>query len=158
MAKKKYDTHVKPFLEVIRAWKRRGVTDKEICEKLQISQESFYLYKREHAEFSDILMFGLDHAVALMENAHFKSGIGFEYEEVKVIVEPTGEFDENGKEISRRKIEKTKKLFPGNITAQIHFLKNRASKDWHDRKEVELTGKDGNECVFKVKVKRHDDN
>lgn len=53
--KSKYETNVKPRLLEIAAWCRDGLTDKEIAEKLGISQDSFYVYKNKHTEFSDTL-------------------------------------------------------------------------------------------------------
>jgi len=157
MAKSKYESHVKPRLETIRAWKRKGVTDKAIAEALKISLETFYQYVKAYPEFSDALKEGLDDCVSLVEGAHFKAAMGYEYEETKVIIEPTDKVDEGGNPITRRKIEKTTKHVPGNVTAQIHFLKNRAPKDWHDRKELAIGGVDGEELVIRVKHVRSDD-
>jgi hypothetical protein len=160
--KPKYDSHVKPRLETIRAWKRRGLTDEEIYKNLGVGRDSFYRYINEHSELSEVLKSGLSDAVALMENAHFKSGLGYEYEEKRIVLEPVFDadgnpvLDKNGNPVTKRRIERTTKHVQGNVTAQIHFLKNRASKDWHDRKELELTGADGKDLVIQVKHKRHD--
>jgi len=152
-----YDLKVKPRLETIRAWKRRGLLDKQIFENLGISHESFYKYKREHVEFTDALKEGLDDAIANVENAHYKSAIGFDYVERKIVKEPTGEKDEDGKPIVKRRIEITRKRVAPNVTAQIHFLKNRKSDDWHDRKEYELYGKDGKDISINVTHEKPED-
>ena len=44
--KSKYQTHVEPYLDQIKAWKGIGYTDESICDALGISQESLCQYKR----------------------------------------------------------------------------------------------------------------
>ena len=129
MAKSKYKSHVEPRLESIKAWKRKGLTDEQIMKNLKIGKQTFYNYKKRHVDFVDALKEALEDFVTTIENAHAKSATGFEYEERKVI-------NDNGK----KRVEITKKYMPGNVTAQIHILKNRSPIHWHDRKEIELQG------------------
>ena len=51
----KYETHVAPRVEEIKDWVRNGATDKYIWEKLGISERSFYEYKNEFSQFSQVL-------------------------------------------------------------------------------------------------------
>ena len=51
----KYETHVKPRLEEIKAWSRDGTTEEEIAKKLKISVASLYSYKKEFLEFLEAL-------------------------------------------------------------------------------------------------------
>lgn len=53
--KSKYDTHVKPYLEDIKKWRRGGATDEQICECLGISTSSFYDYQNKYTEFLEAL-------------------------------------------------------------------------------------------------------
>lgn len=55
MAKNKYETHVKPKLDLVKLWARSGLTDAEIAEKLGISIDRFYYYKKHISEFSESL-------------------------------------------------------------------------------------------------------
>ena len=55
MAKNKYETHVKPKLDLVKLWARSGLTDAEIAEKLCISIDRFYYYKKHISEFSESL-------------------------------------------------------------------------------------------------------
>lgn len=151
-AKGKYDTHVKPRLLTIKAWKRKGLTDEEIWNKLGISRDSFYSYKLKYSEFSDVLKGGLDDFLSEVEESHYKMANGFEYEETKVIYDT----DDEGHPLRVSKIEKTKKFVIPNVTAQIHIMKNRAAKYWHDRKELEIYGKDGKEMNFRVTIEKDD--
>jgi hypothetical protein len=51
----KYETHVKPYLDKIKEWKRNGATDIQICEQLDISQDTFYGYINKYPEFAEII-------------------------------------------------------------------------------------------------------
>lgn len=137
MAKSKYETHVKPRLATVTAWKRKGFTDEQIFENLHIGKDAFYRYKKKYQEFSDALKEGLDDSIANVENAHYKRAVGYDYEETKTVVVKKGK---DGAEQQIR-IERIKKHVVPDVTAQIHFLKNRDSEHWHDRKDVNLDGK-----------------
>lgn len=65
----KYDTHVAPRLEEIKDWVRNGATDKELWEKLHISMDSFYEYKKQFSEFSESLKETKEYVDAKVENA-----------------------------------------------------------------------------------------
>ena len=51
----------------------------------------------------------------------------------------------NGKEVVDFAVENAllKKALAGDVTAQIFWLKNRKPQEWRDRREHEVTGKDG---------------
>jgi hypothetical protein len=138
MAEDKYKTHVKDRIETIRAWKRMGLTDKEICENLGVGVSNFSKYKGKHKELKGALKTGKDDADAQVESALFRRAIGYEYDEVSETVEKNSK----GKLVLvSRKI--VKKFLPPDNIAIIFYLKNRKSKDWHDRKQTEIGGMDG---------------
>lgn len=58
MAKSKYDTHVKPKLDLIEGWARDGLTDEQIAEGLGIHVSTLYDYKNKYPEFSEALKNG----------------------------------------------------------------------------------------------------
>ncbi len=115
----KYKELVEPRLETIRAWRRNGLTEAEICENLGVGHTAFARYKLKYEELRDVLKEGKEDAIAQVENAHFKRAIGFEYEESKVI-----------KEGDEKRVETTRKYALPNVTAQIFILKNRGV-DWN---------------------------
>lgn len=51
----KYQTHVEPRLNEIKAWARDGATEEEIAKRLRVSVSSLYEYKKEFSEFSESL-------------------------------------------------------------------------------------------------------
>lgn len=128
MAVGKYDTHVKPKLLLIEAWCRNGLTDKMIATNLDISEESFYKYKREHAEFADTLKSGKEVIDTMVENALLKAALGYGYEETKETADG---------------FERMNKVAHPNTTALIFWLKNRNQKDWRDKQEMDVRMPDG---------------
>lgn len=53
--KSKYESHVKPYLEDIKKWRKGGATDEQICEVLGISTSSFYEYQNKYLEFAEAI-------------------------------------------------------------------------------------------------------
>ena len=72
----KYETHVAPRLEEIKDWVRNGATDKVISERLGISEDSFYEYKKEFSEFSESLKKNKEICDAEVEGALHKAALG----------------------------------------------------------------------------------
>ncbi len=126
----KWLTNVFPRLSEIRNWCMQGKTNEDMCELLGISPDSWYTYMKEHDELNVIVSAGKSVIDNRVENAVLKTALGFEYEEIKTIIEE----DRNGKK--RTRIEKTKKYMPPNPTAQAFWLKNRKKDEWGDRKEI----------------------
>lgn len=130
IAKSKYETDVKPRLVEIEAWKRDGLTDEQICKNLGIVKDTFYKYKEKYTDFSDALKKGKEVADIEVENALFKRAIGYTYKEVTKEVK-----DIDGKKSTF--IKEVTKVVPGDIAAQIFWLKNRKSNNWKDKRENE---------------------
>ena len=126
----KWLTNVLPRLSEIRDWCMKGRTNEEMCELLGISPDSWYTYMKEHDELNIIVSAGKSLIDNQVENAVLKSALGFEYEEIKTIIEE----DHNGKK--RTRIEKVKRYMPPNVSAQSFWLKNRKKDKWGDRKEI----------------------
>jgi len=116
---------------------RRGMIDKEICKKLGISQESFYLYLRTYPEFAEALKEGKKPVDVEVENALLKRAKGFSYEEVHAEFRAKDAKDKKAKPIVVKKI--TKMVVP-DTTACIFFLKNRRPGLWKDRHNFDVSG------------------
>lgn len=65
-----------------------------------------------------------------VENALYKRALGYDYEEVKTHIEEV-----DGKK--KKKVEKTHKHIPADVTAQIFWLKNRTNK-WRNKDNIEV--------------------
>ena len=95
---------------------------------------TLYEWKKKYPEISEALKKGKEVIDRQVENALLKRALGYEYEEVKQIIEK----DEKGKD--RKRIEKTVKQVAPDTTAQIFWLKNRKPDEWRDRQNIEHSG------------------
>lgn len=144
IAKSKYETDVKPRLVEIEAWKRDGLTDEQICKNLGIVKDTFYKYKEKYADFSDALKKGKEVADIEVENALFKRAIGYRYKEkIKEVKEIDGK-----KTVFVKEVEKE---MPGDVGAQIFWLKNRKSSKWKDKQDIDIEDNNVNITIQGVK-------
>lgn len=74
MAKSKWE-QVKNKLVLVEGWARDGLTDIQIAEKLGISKDTFYEYKKKHSDFSDSLKKGKEIVDYEVENALLQSAL-----------------------------------------------------------------------------------
>jgi len=115
---------IKENLICVTGWCREGATNEMIAERLKIGLSTFYKIKSKHVELRDALKEGKEVIDFMVENALLKSAMGFEYIEEAV----TNKGDV---------VEVRKTQAPSN-TAQIFWLKNRKSKQWKDKHELEV--------------------
>lgn len=78
-----------------------------------------------------------------VEKSLLKLCTGYEYEELKTIVEE----DRSGKK--RTKLEKTKRHQPPSAQAISFFLRNRCPEEWSDKREL-IVDNSGNEQARKA--------
>ncbi|MHA6257860.1 helix-turn-helix domain-containing protein [Enterococcus faecalis] len=114
----------------IEGWARDGLIDKQIAQNIGVAYSTFREWVKKFPALSASLKKGKEVVDRQVENALFKSAIGYEYTEV------TEELTENGMEITKKV---TKQVAP-NPTAAIFWLKNRKPDEWRDRKETEVSG------------------
>lgn len=146
IAKSKYETDVKPRLIEIEAWKRDGLTDEQIFKNLGISRDTFYKYKEKYSDFSEAIKKGKEVADIEVENALFKRAIGYKYKEViKEVKEIDGKKSTYVKEVIKE--------MPGDVAAQIFWLKNRKSSKWKDKQDIDI--EDNNVSITIQGVKRN---
>lgn len=141
--KSKYETNVQPRLLEIAAWCRDGLDDKQIAEKLGISHESFYKYKREHVEFSDTLKETKEIADIKVENSLNKNANGYDYEEQTVVMKKEVIYKDGKrvKEVTYPEVITLTKHKEAETRAQMFWLQNRKPKEWRNQSQVELTVK-----------------
>ena len=139
--KSKYETNVKPKLLEIAAWCRDGLTDEEIADKLDISHESFYKYKREFSEFTDTLKETKEIADIKVENSLNRNANGYDYEEQVVVMKKEVIYNEQGKrqkEITYPVTVTVTKHKEAETKAQQFWLQNRKPDKWRNQAQVEL--------------------
>lgn len=110
----------------ITGWARDGLIDEQIAINIGVSYSTFRDWKKKFPALSAALKNGKEVVDRQVENALFKSAIGFIYEEESV----TNAGD----------VVLVKKYSKPNITAQIFWLKNRKRNQWTDKSEVEVSG------------------
>lgn len=118
-----YDTHIKPRFDEILEWLRNGATEKQIYENLGIGKDAFYTYKREKAEFSELIKKGRESLVVQLRGALVKRAMGFEYKESKSYTK-----NEDGK-ITEYTEEYTRTALP-DVAALNLCLKNYDRDNW----------------------------
>lgn len=126
----KYETDILPRLEEIKTWVENGDSVREICRKLKISPDTWYRYQAQHENLSELISMGRCVLLSSVEKSLAKLCLGYEYEELKTIVEE----DKLGKK--HTKLEKVKRYQPPSPQAISFFLKNRCPEDWADKKEI----------------------
>jgi hypothetical protein len=128
----KFDTDIAPRLSDIKDWIAQGDSVREICKKLAISPDTWYRYQKEHETLSELISMGKALCNQDVEKSLFKLCTGYEFEELKTLVEE----DRAGKK--RTKLEKTKRHQPPSAQAISFYLRNRCPEQWSDKKELIL--------------------
>lgn len=128
--KDSYEVRVQPKLDLVRGWRRRGLTHKEIADNLGISLQSFDNYVRRYEDFADAVDAGAEECEIHIENAMVKRALGYSYKEVtrerKLVVDP-----ETGEEEYRLVVTKSvTKHVPPDVGAQQYYLEHRVPKRW----------------------------
>ncbi len=117
----------------IEGWARDGLINEQIANEIGIHPSTLYDWQKKYPEIAEALKRGKDVIDRQVENALLKRALGYEYEEVKQIIEK----DDKGKD--RKRIEKTTKQVIPDTTAQIFWLKNRKPETWRDKKDLDVS-------------------
>ena len=95
--KSKYETHVKPYIEAVRAWCRKGATEESIAGKLGVSYSTFRRYKSQYKELEEALKESKALADSAIENALFRKAGGYNAEVKKTFKCKEEYYDERGR-------------------------------------------------------------
>lgn len=106
-------------LDEIKKLASNGYSEKEIIKKLGIASSTYYKYKSELKELTDSILVGRDEAIKELENITYKTAMGFEYKEEKMVIQ----LDEDGNPTKRVK-EVYTKYQPPNPAQQQYLLNN----------------------------------
>ena len=112
-----------------RSYSAYSSCEREIARRLNIAHSTFQAYKLQFPDFSNRLKKGRELADIKIENALFRAAIGYETEEIRT------EFSDSSR-IKSKKVTKITRKVPGDVIAQIFWLKNRCPDKWHDRREI----------------------
>lgn len=120
----------------------------EICEKVKISESTYYEWLKTKSEFSEAIKKAQDKLTQdlLIEcnRSLVKLIRGYTIQEKKTVTADTGRKDENDKPIVKVKEHSVvEKYYPPSLGAIIHFQTNRDPDNWKNRQENKLSGEVG---------------
>lgn len=111
----------------LKGWAMDGLVDTQIAKNIGIAAGTLYEWKKKYPEIDESLKNGKEVVDRQVANALLKRALGYDYEETKQIIE------KGANDTVRKRTERTTKHIPGDVGAQIIWLKNRVPKDWRDK-------------------------
>lgn len=124
------DWTTKEALGAIEGWARRGLTMEQIAKNMGCSRSTLQKWKATNSSIADALKKGKEVSALIVENALFKSAIG--YRATETITEET--IHPNGTSTLHTKT--TEKHIAPNVGAAIFYLKNRVKDRWRDNPDM----------------------
>ena len=121
------------WLLKIKGWARDGLSEEQIAYNMGISLVTLFRWKKKSEKISKVLKEAKDVADRKVENALFKSAIGYSYNET-TRERKFNPITEKYEMVTTKIVHK--QVLP-NTTAQIFWLKNRKQEEWRDRRQVE---------------------
>ena len=107
----------------VQGWAMDGLSDKQIAGNMGISLTTYYDWKNNFPKFADAVKNGKDIVDRMVENALFKSALGYTYQE---------------EVLTKDGIVQLEKVQHANQTAQIFWLKNRKPQQWRDKQDINI--------------------
>lgn len=145
---KKYDQWLtEEGLLKITGWARDGLIDKQIAYNMGIGASTLREWKGTFPEVAEALRKGKEVVDREVENALFRSAIGYTQTIRKPVKVRDVEYDpETGRKV--REIERWVAVeeeihVPPQVTAQIFWLKNRKPDQWREKNDLTLTPSNG---------------
>ena len=124
MAKGKYEYWLTPEgLIKLEGWARDGLTDEQIASNMGVGYSTLQTWKSKYQDIQDTLKRGKEVVDYEVENALLKRALGYIVKDKKLTKD--GEVVELEREV------------PGDVTAQIFWLKNRKPSTWRDKPETD---------------------
>jgi len=131
----------------ITGWARDGLIDKQIAHNMGVSYTSLREWKNQFPAIAEALRKGKEVVDREVENALYKSAIGYTQTIRKPVKVKIVDYDpETGRKI--RETESWKAVeeeihVPPQVTAQIFWLKNRKPDQWREKNDLTLTPSNG---------------
>lgn len=130
MAKKgrktKWETHIEPYLDVIEYWYSQGMTEKEICTRLDVSVNLWSRKKNEKKQLSEALTRARRKRFVVLSQAVENCAVGGKQKEIKKEVITV---DDKGRTI---KIVEAEKIIPPNFSALKYLLSKIEPEIWDE--------------------------
>lgn len=127
----KYNTHIKPYLNEIKEWKKNGATDEQICKSLGVSMSVFYDAKAKYSEFSDIFKISRESLKQELIGELIRLAKKHTLTTKKVYTKKEGENSVTYTEITEKEVD-------ASVTAINLWMKNNDENWADDPKSIEL--------------------
>lgn len=114
---------------------KKGWTDVEVADFLEVSPDTITKWKKLHPEFFDMVLDWKDAADQEVEKAMYQRATGYSHPEEKILSVPLG--DGQGSRVERHD---TTKHYPPDTKAGMYWLNNRKGKYWKEKHEVVVSG------------------
>ena len=135
MAKGKYEEWLRPDkLLLIEGWARDGLSEEQIAHNMGISRSTLKEWKKKYPAISATVKKNKEVADREIENALFKSAMGFISDEPEQTW--VRKFNPKTNEYEMVLVEEKRKYIPPSQVAQIFWLKNRKPEVWRDKQEI----------------------
>jgi hypothetical protein len=73
--KSKYETHVEPYLDLVKSMRIDGHTEEQIYKKLGVNHNSFNNYKNKYIELNEALKYSKEILIAKLEQTLFQQAM-----------------------------------------------------------------------------------
>jgi len=134
-------------LTKIQGWARDGLIEKQIAKNMGVAESTLRNWKNIFPEIAEALRKGKEVVDREVENALFKSALGFMQKVKKPVRIREVEYDpKSGKKIreSEKWVQVEEEVYiPPQVTAQIFWLKNRKPDQWREKNDLTLTPSNG---------------
>lgn len=131
----------------IQGWARDGLIEKQIAKNMGVAESTLRNWKNIFPEIAEALRKGKEVVDREVENALYKSALGFMQKVKKPVRIKEVEYDpKNGRKIreSEKWVQVEEEIFvPPQVTAQIFWLKNRKPDEWREKNDLTLTPSNG---------------
>lgn len=112
-----------------------GATLLDLAEHFGVSPSTIGEWKRVHPEFSAQIDLGRKDQTDKVERSLFERATGYTFPSEKIVVVSQGA----GLPSVVERVD-IKEHVPPDVTAQIHWLKNRRPEDWKDKQQLDISG------------------
>jgi hypothetical protein len=133
-----------------------GATDEELGDFFHVDESTVNRWKLSFHSFCESINRGKAEADAEVAASLFKRACGYQYTERKAKEVLTRETDEDGNEVDGEmkvvEVVSTVKEVPPDTGAAFIWLKNRRSRDWRDKQEIELNNKVGPDMLKRLET------
>ena len=131
-------------LTYITALKLSGVSDDELCSRLNISKATFRKYKEKYPQFKEAVSIDREVADGMVEAALLRSATGYTVTSRKIYKLKNTYYDDREKKVEEERLEYAdeEQRVPPNLSAQTFWLKNRRPELWSDKTDKDRRDND----------------